>query len=532
MGDAELKAIGVPVATTEGLPIDTVVAAFTDANPYAITHDFLAAIDWGDGTDPSEGSVAINGAGGFTVSGTHVYGNEGTFRITVVINDVGGATASAATTATISDAKLVVSAASFSQVEGVPFTNVIATFTDENPLPDLDHLTAVIDWGDGGSSQGLITLVEQKGVTVGRTYNVAGSHVYTSWDSYTFRVTVNDVGGSSDSAIATADISDAPLSSVPRVITPTEGTSFMAVVANFTDANPYGTTNQFTASLLWGDGTTTSGTIIPNTAVNTGYAEFVVLGGHQYGNQGLYPIRVTIQSDGTSHTIANGAAVTADAPMIGTGKTISVVKGVPFTQVIANCVDTDTTPEPETTYACIIDWGDGSTSTGMVSEGDEEGYAVSGSHTYAQAGSYVVLATIDNMQTFVSTTARSTAVVSETPAANLTSQFVIKATRAVLNKRTGIYRQTVMIKNPTGQRVTGPVSLVLDSLSSGVSLVNKDGETLTPGAAPVGSPYKNVMLPRNNVFTGHSVRNVVLYFRSSAASITYNPRVLAGPGAR
>jgi len=76
---------------------------------------------------------------------------------------------------------------------------------------------------------------------------------------------------------------------------------------------------------------------------------------------------------------------------------------------------------------------------------------------------------------------------------------------------------------------------VLDDLSNGggsVDLVNKDGETLTAGAAPVGSPYKNVILPRNNVFAGHTARSAVLYFRSSSSAITYTPRVLAGPGAR
>jgi hypothetical protein len=538
IGDAKLMASGVDIAGTEGFGfVDTVVATFTDENPYATPVDFLPpVINWGDGTDPTPGVISGNGVDGFTVTGSHVYVDAGSFRITVVIHDIGGAEASAGATATIADAALFVTANPLSLVEGSPFTSVIATFVDENPLSDPADLTAVIEWGDGGTSLGVITPVEVKGLVVGRSYSVAGTHTYTSWDSYGFNVTVSDSGGYVASAGNTATVSDAPLTSLARVITPTENTSFLAVVASFSDANPYGTTNEVKAYIDWSDGTTvTPGTVIANTAVNTGNAEFIVLGSHQYANQGLYPLRVTIQSDGGSQTAASSAAVTADAPMIGFGKTISVVKGVAFTNVVANCVDTDTSPEPETTYNCIINWGDGSTSIGTVMEGDEDSYAVSGSHTYMQTGSYVVLATIDNTQTFVSTTARGTANVSETPAADVTAQFVVKATRPVFNKRTGLYRQTMTVRNISREAVSGPVSVVLDNLSSdggSAVLFNKDGETLTPGAAPLGSPYKNVILPKGSLFKGRNTRTLILHFRSSSPAITYNARVLAGPGAR
>jgi hypothetical protein len=320
------------------------------------------------------------------------------------------------------------------------------------------------------------------------------------------------------------------------MVTPIENTAFMAVVASFTDANPFGTTNEFTASVNWGDGTISSGVIIAKEELSDeGTPEFFVLGSYTYAKQGLYPVVVAVQSVGGSSTTADSLANTADAPMIGTGTAISAVKGVAFTNVVANCVDTDLTPEPETTYNCIINWGDGSTSSGTMSEGDGESYSVTGSHSYAKAGSYVVLVTIDNTQTFVSTTARSVVLVSETPAGNLTSQFAIKTTRPHFNKRTGLYRQEVTIKNLSRQVVTGPVSLVLDNLSNGsdsITLFNKDGEIVTPAAAPLGSPYKNVVLSKGNVFKGRTAKSVTLYFRSSSPAITYTPRVLVGPGAR
>jgi hypothetical protein len=221
--------------------------------------------------------------------------------------------------------------------------------------------------------------------------------------------------------------------------------------------------------------------------------------------------------------------------MIGQGTTINAVKGLAFTNVVATCIDTDITPEPDSTYNCIVNWGDGSISNGTMAEADDGSYAVTGSHTYAQPGSYVVLVTIDNTQTFVSTTARSTALVSDKPADNVTSQFIVRATRPAFEKRTGLYRQVVTMQNTSRQAVNGPVSLVLDNLSSrggSVTLFNKDGTIVTPAAAPLGSPYKNVALPKSNLFAGRTTRNLTLYFRSSSSAITYNLRVLAGPGAR
>jgi len=55
-----------------------------------------------------------------------------------------------------------------------------------------------------------------------------------------------------------------------------------------------------------------------------------------------------------------------------------------------------------------------------------------------------------------------------------------------LNKKTGRYTSTVTLKNGDGA-VSGPISLVLDNLSSNATLFNLTGTTAC--AAPSGSPY-------------------------------------------
>jgi hypothetical protein len=46
-----------------------------------------ATVNWGDGTLPTKGDVAGTSAESFQVSGSHVYEEDGTYRITVTITD-------------------------------------------------------------------------------------------------------------------------------------------------------------------------------------------------------------------------------------------------------------------------------------------------------------------------------------------------------------------------------------------------------------------------------------------------------------
>jgi hypothetical protein len=104
VADAALTATGGFIVTSAAFGNHT-VATFTDANPAAPLSDFTAMINWGDGTPATAGAVSQpNGVGtAFVVQGNHTY-PAGThlFTITVSINDVGGSTAPATSTATAS----------------------------------------------------------------------------------------------------------------------------------------------------------------------------------------------------------------------------------------------------------------------------------------------------------------------------------------------------------------------------------------------------------------------------------------------
>ncbi len=95
-----VAAAGAPITATAGSPFTGKVASFTDATPGRGPADFAAAINWGDGST-SAGTIT-GSAGSFAVSGAHTYSTPGTYATTINISDVGGATATATGTASVS----------------------------------------------------------------------------------------------------------------------------------------------------------------------------------------------------------------------------------------------------------------------------------------------------------------------------------------------------------------------------------------------------------------------------------------------
>jgi PKD repeat protein len=95
VGDAALHATSAAISPVAGAPFSGVVASFTDDNPTAPLSDYSATIDWGDGQTTPNATITPNGSGGYNVSGSHTYTNPGSDTVKVVINDVGGSSATA-----------------------------------------------------------------------------------------------------------------------------------------------------------------------------------------------------------------------------------------------------------------------------------------------------------------------------------------------------------------------------------------------------------------------------------------------------
>src|SRR5581483_11678936 len=404
---------GFAYTVTEGSATVTNVAlaTFTDpGNPTGTAEDaddYAATIDWGDGTS-SAGTISQSG-GVFTVSGSHTYvgdtvngESEGVAHVIVTMTHESLPSITAISTATITEPNIVAgSGFAYTVTEGsATVTNVaLATFTDPgNPTgtaEDADDYAATIDWGDGTSSAGTIS-------QSGGVFTVSGSHTYVG-------DTVNGESEGVAHVIVTMTHESLPSITVgstvtitdPNIVagsgfayTVTEGSATVTNVAlaTFTDpGNPTGTAedaDDYAATIDWGDGTSSAGTISQSGGV------FTVSGSHTYVGD-----TVNGESEGVAHVIVTmtheslpsitvGSTVTITDPNIvaGSGFAYTVTEGSATVTNVALATFTDPgnptgTAEDADDYAATIDWGDGTSSAGTISQSGGV-FTVSGSHTY------------------------------------------------------------------------------------------------------------------------------------------------------
>lgn len=99
----------------------------------------------------------------------------------------------------------------------------------------------------------------------------------------------------------------------------------------------------------------------------------------------------------------------------------------------------------------------------------------------------------------------------------------------VFNLATSHFYQIVTLTNSSANIITGPISLVVDSLSADAGLLNATSTTdsLEP---PVGSPYINVST--GNLAPGKTASIQLQFTDPTRTAISYTTRVLAGPGSR
>src|SRR5262249_44529650 len=115
----------------------------------------------------------------------------------------------------------------------------------------------------------------------------------------------------------TLTVNPAPLSATGVNFSATAGAPFSGTVATFTNADPYGSAASYTATISWGDGSTSTGTVSGTGSTLT------VTGSHTYAD----PVNKTATVQ-ISHNLGytTTATVTDTATVTGLGK--GVVKGL------------------------------------------------------------------------------------------------------------------------------------------------------------------------------------------------------------
>jgi hypothetical protein len=296
---------------------------------------------------------------------------------------------------------------------GQQFSGIVATFTDTNANAVPGSFTATIDWDDGTTSTGTVS-VDPKG-----GFDISGMHTYAPSSEaalgFPFGGSLQDLLGgrffvvtvtiqdSTTSAAATV-LSLAKVAAAPPVITvqgqnisASAGQSFSGVVAKFNAANTSATAGDFTATIHWGDGTSSTGSIVADP--NGG---FDVTGSHTYTDANdwfgfpdgwgvhfspgsrHFLISVTVtdtqtQDRATAESLATVAAVAPN--LFVTAQNLTATSGQTFSGLVATFTDANTSATAGS-FTATINWGDGTTSAGVITADPKGGFHVSGTHTY------------------------------------------------------------------------------------------------------------------------------------------------------
>jgi hypothetical protein len=314
---------GLNVSATEGTSINA-VASFTDLGS-PVANNYTGNIGWGDATS-SAATIGIQGAT-VTVNGVHLYAEEGSYPITTTFSQGSLFSVIVGSTASVADAQLTnVQGASLTGTEGLSTgTVLVASFTDPAGSEPLSEYTASINWADGTAST-TGTVVDLGG----GHFQVTGTHTYTDERTYSIAVTLQHNSLPAVIASGTAVIADAPLTASSSNLALSQGIPFTGQVATFIDGNPFGNVSDFTATVSWGDGTSSAGGVTQPGGTGT---TFVVSATHAYSVQGSKSVSVHIvdvggQSASTSFVATVGASVFVLDPAAPGALTVTGTVGI------------------------------------------------------------------------------------------------------------------------------------------------------------------------------------------------------------
>ena len=275
-----------PEPSTEG-NVDTVTATFTDPGT-ADVH--TCTINWGDGNTTS-GTVSAG-----SCTGTHTYADNGSYTVSVTIDDGDGGTDTDSTLHVVANAPPVITAVTVTpepSLEG-GLVNLSAPFTDAGTA---DTHACTINWGDGSP-------VQPGTISAGAC---TGSHTYADEGSFTVTVVVtdDDTGADTDTTIHVVNNAPPVVGAVTVAPSPSNEGQSVTASASFTDA---GVNDTHTCTVDYGDGSpVVAGTVASGTC--TGPV-------HVYADEGTgsYTVdhlrhrqRRRLGHNSTSHTVLNVA---------------------------------------------------------------------------------------------------------------------------------------------------------------------------------------------------------------------------------
>ena len=277
--------------------------------------------------------------------------------------------------------------------------------------------TAKIDWGDNTTpTNGAVSCDTDTSLDAQYAVKSPAGHTYKDSGTFTVTLSVTD-----NAAEATNDTDTAPtveLTIDDASLSATSGTTLrgggeggnvepatVGASAFFSDSNTVfsdaGRVDpSLTATINWGDGSTSAATRIswPDCG-ECGNVE--VSGSHVYDANipatKKYSVTITLHDDGgqSATSEAGSTPAIADAGLSAdANKTLTATATKSSSAIIGSFKDAAGGQAKPADFSASINWGDSATSAGTVAQTASGAFSVSGSHTYAAAGSKAITVTV------------------------------------------------------------------------------------------------------------------------------------------
>jgi hypothetical protein len=272
-----------------GQSASPMLATLQDSDPAIVAGNFSVQINPGDGSASVTGTVTPLGNGVWAVAMPYTYGQTGTYTDTITVTGPGGVQASATSSVAVGDL-----------YAGVSSTLTAMPFAVGNSSAQASQYTATIQWGDGTSGAGTVSGSNGR-FTVQGTHTYAADSLNQLSGAYQVTVQLSNASGSVLSAGHSVVLVRPQMAlQVANVPINADGTVSTQAIAAFEEPDASDSSGEFAATINWGDGTTSAGTISGSGGL------FQVAGGHTYAAADSYLIQVEV---------AQGASAKQEAAM-------------------------------------------------------------------------------------------------------------------------------------------------------------------------------------------------------------------------